>query len=194
MTRDTIKPGSLFSHLMIRNKESQDKTMFKKIRAILLAGIVASTLVVQAGAQQDFIFLTADGQTVSLSSLRGKVVVLLFGGAQDPQCREELRALESLGERYRGKDVAIYWVTINSPKEMSDADMRNPCGVSTAVAVLRDKDQAAFRRYSGKVQQLPTLVVLDSQGALYRQPRGGFNPNSDFINDLAGVIDSLLRK
>jgi hypothetical protein len=44
------------------------------------------------------------------------------------------------------------------------------------------------------VQQLPTLVVLDSQGALYRQPRGGFNPNSDFINDLAGVIDSLLRK
>jgi peroxiredoxin len=179
---------------MIRNRESQDKTMFKKIRAVLLAGVVASTLVVSAGAQQDFTFLTADGQAVSLSSLQGKVVVLLFGGAQDPQCREELRALESLAERYKSKNVAIYWVTINSPKEMSDADMKNPCGVSTSVAVLRDKDQAAFKRFSGKVQRLPTLVVLDSQGAPYRQGRGGFNPNSDFINDLAAVIDSLLRK
>ncbi len=168
--------------------------MFKKIRAILLAGVIASTLAVPAGAEQDFTLIAPDGQAVQLSSMRGKVVVLLFGGAQDPQCREELRALESLSERYRGKNVGIYWVTVNSAKEMSDADMKSPCGVSTSVVVLRDKDQAAFKRFSGKVQQLPTIVVLDSQGAPSGQPRGGFNPNSDFINDLAAVIDSLLRK
>lgn len=168
--------------------------MFKKIRAVLLAGLIASTLTVSAGARQDFTLMAPDGRAVPLSSMRGKVVVLLFGGAQDPQCREELRALESLAERYRGKDVSIHWVTVNSTKEMSDADMKAPCGVNTSVVVLRDKDQAAFKRFSGRVQQLPTIVVLDPQGAPYGQPRGGFNPNSDFINDLAAVIDSLLKK
>jgi hypothetical protein len=60
--------------------------------------------------------------------------------------------------------------------------------------VLRDQNQAAFKRFSGKRAQLPTIVVLNPQGEPHGQPRGGFNPNSDFINDLAAMIDSLLSK
>jgi hypothetical protein len=41
---------------------------------------------------------------------------------------------------------------------------------------------------------LPTIVVLDQKGEVYGQPRGGFNPNSDFVNDLAAAIDNLLNR
>jgi peroxiredoxin len=168
--------------------------MLNKLRAILIAAFVVATLSVTTGAQQDMNFVTPDGQTVTLSGLRGKVVILLFGGVQDPQCRDEFKALESLAERYQGKDVHIYWVSVNPVNEVSNAQLKNPCGPVSSVVVLRDQNQAAFKRYSGKRAQLPTIVVLNQQGEAQGQPRGGFNPNSDFINDLAAMIDSLLSK
>ena len=158
--------------------------------AVSMMALVAC-LSLTAGAQ-DLSFVTPDGQTISLSGQRGKVVVLLFGGVQDPQCRDEFRALQSLSERYQGKDVSIYWVSVDAPADASDARLKNPCGPSGSVIVLRDQNRAGFKRYSGKVAQLPTIVVLNQQGELEGQPRGGFNPNSDFVNDLANVIDGLL--
>src|SRR4051812_43253090 len=102
--------------------------MLNKLRAILIAAFVVATLSVTTGAQQDMSFVTPDGQTVTLSGLRGKVVILLFGGVQDPQCRDEFKALESLAERYQGKDVHIYWVSVNPVNEVSNAQLKNPCG------------------------------------------------------------------
>jgi peroxiredoxin len=168
--------------------------MLNRLKAVIIAAVVVATLSVTTGAQQDMSFVTPDGQTVTLSGLRGKVVVLLFGGIQDPQCREEFKALESLAERYQGKDVHIYWVSVNPANEVSNAQLKNPCGPASSVVVLRDQNQTAFKRYSGKKAQLPTIIVLNQQGEAQGQPRGGFNPNSDFINDLAAMIDSLLSK
>jgi len=168
--------------------------MLNKLKAFIIAAVIVAGLSATTGAQQDMSFVTPDGQAVTLSGLRGKVVVLLFGGVQDPQCRDEFKALESLAERYQGKDVRIYWVSVNPSSEVSNAQLKNPCGPVSSVVVLRDENQAGFKRYSGKRAQLPTIVVLNQQGEAQGQPRGGFNPNSDFINDLAGMIDSLLNK
>lgn len=168
--------------------------MLNKLKAVITAAIVLASLSITTRAQQDMSFVTPDGQTITLSGLRGKVIVLLFGGVQDPQCRDEFKALESLAERYQGKDVHIYWVSVNPANEVSNAQLKNPCGPVSSVVVLRDQNQTAFKRYSGKRAQLPTIVVLNQQGEAQGQPRGGFNPNSDFINDLAAMIDSLLSK
>jgi len=145
-------------------------------------------------AQQDIGFTAPGGQAISLGSMRGKVTVLLFSGAQDPQCRDGLKALDALAERFRSKPVQVYWVSINTPADLSDEQLRSPCGVQTSVQTVRDGNQSAFKRLSGKRAQLPTVVVLDTQGNPFGQARGGFNPNSDFVNDLAGVIDGLLQR
>jgi len=143
---------------------------------------------------QDLSFSAPGGQMVTLSGMRGKVTVLLFSGVQDPQCRDGLKALEALSDRFRGKPVLVYWVSVNSVTEATNDQLKSPCGVNTSVPVLRDGTQAAFKRFSGKRAQLPTVVVLDTQGNPYGQPRGGFNPNSDFVNDLASIIDGLLQR
>jgi peroxiredoxin len=165
-------------------------TRLNKLLALLA---MVSCSVVTASAQQDFSFATSDGQTAPISGMRGKVVVLLFSGAQDPQRREGLAALESLAKRYQGKDVKVCWVSVNSPGELTDAQLKSAGGTATSVTLLRDTNQAAFKRFSGKLAQLPTVVILDRQGTAVGQPRGGFNPNSDFINDLASTIDGLLK-
>lgn len=174
---------------------AREEVMLKKfstLKAFIVVSLMIACLSMMASAQQDVTFVTPDGQSVSLSSLRGKVVILLFGGVQDPQCRDEFKALESLAERYTGKDVSIYWVSVNSMNEASNDKLKNPCGPVSSVLVLRDQNQSGFKRFSGR--QLPTIVVLNSQGEIHGQPRGGFNPNSDFVNDLAAIIDSLLNK
>lgn len=164
-----------------------------RLNKLLAVGAILACSTAAVGAQQDFSFTTSSGQAVPISSMRGKVVVLLFSGVQDPQRREGLAALESLAKRYQGKDVKVCWVSVNSPGELTDEQLRSKGGTATSVTVLRDINQAAFKRLSGKLAQLPTIVILDRQGTPVGQPRGGFNPNSDFINDLASTIDGLLR-
>jgi peroxiredoxin len=154
---------------------------------ILLGAMVAPT------RAQDFTFTTPDGGSVALSGMRGRVVVLLFASTQDPQCRDEFKALEALAERYRGKPVSVYWVSLD-PAAVANEKLKSPCGPAGSITVLRDQSRASFKRFSGRAPQLPTIVVLDQQGQLQGQPRGGFNPDSDFINDIAAVIDGLLAK
>jgi len=166
--------------------------MIRKPGKLILALALIAGLAAGASAQQDLSFVSPDGQRISLSGLRGRVVVFVFGGVQDPQCRDEFKALQSLAERYRGKDVSIYWVSVNSPTEANDERLKAPCGPTGSISVLRDSGQAAFKRFGGK--QLPTIVVLNKEGQLAGPPRGGFNPNSDFVNVQAAVIDSLLKQ
>ena len=162
-------------------------------RLVLTATLVSAFLMASASAQ-DFTFLKPDGSAAPLSAMNGKVVVLVFSGIQDPQCREEIKALESLADRYQGKDVTVCWVSINSAAEATNQKLASPCGPANRVVVLRDPNQAAFKRFSGKAAQLPTLVVLDQRGQPFGQPRGGFNPNADFVNDLAAMVERLLKK
>jgi peroxiredoxin len=155
--------------------------------ALVATGSLAST-----ASSQDLAFSSTDGGTVTLSSQRGRVVVLMFGGIQDPQCRGEFKALESIAERYQRGEVSIYWVSINSPAEVSGADLKNRCGSGSSITVLRDPNQAAFKKFGCK--QLPTLVILNRKGEVHGQIRGGFNPNTDFVNDVASIIDNLLSQ
>ncbi len=165
---------------------------FRSLRAIIFSLVIATCLAIPAGAKQDLKFMMPNGQTVSLSGLQGKVVVLLFGGVQDPQCRDEFKALSSLADRYKGKDVQVYWVSIDTEADASNTKLNSPCGPAGSVVVLRDPNRAAFKSYGGKV--MPTIVVVNQQGQVYGQPRGGFNPNSDFVNDMSAIIDGLLNK
>jgi peroxiredoxin len=176
---------------MILSKSRRSKVA-RRFKALITAIALTAVLAAPAGAQQDFTFTTLDGQSVSLGAQRGKVVVLLFSGAQDPQCHDAAQALASLAERYQGKPVSIYLVSINSPGEASDAQLKQACGPVGSVVLARDRNQAAFKQYAGKRPQLPTVIVLNKQGQAQGQPRGGFNPNSDFVNDLAAIIDSQL--
>jgi peroxiredoxin len=154
----------------------------------IVAGIPAFT------NAQDFSFSTPDGSAVALSSFRGNVVVLLFSGIKDPQRREALKALQELAERQQGRNVKICWVSINNESEMSNDLLRNASTSAKSVSILRDANQAAFKKFCGKVGQLPSIIVLDRQGSPLGEPRGGFNPNSDFINDLSSMIDGGLRR
>lgn len=163
--------------------------MSTRLKAITISLTIMLSIGVTVSAQE-LTFSTPENQSVTLSSMRGNVVVMLFSGVQDPQRREGLKALADLAQRFQDKNVKVYWVSINSTSEATNDQLKT---ISNSVPVLRDGNQAAFKRFSGKTAQLPTIVLLDRQGNPVGQPRGGINPNSDFINNLASTIDGVLR-
>ncbi len=148
-----------------------------------------TALISAAQGQQNASFVTPAGETITLASLRGKVVVLVFGGTSDPQCRDEFKALQALADKYAASKVAVFWVSIDSAQTTSE-QLKAPCGPVGSVSVVRDTSRAGFKQFGGK--QLPTIVILDKQGNIAGQPRGGFNPNSAFVNSMIDVIDGLL--
>jgi len=164
------------------------------IRNSITVSIIAACFLVSTALGQDLAFSTPGGQQVTLSSMQGKVVIMFFSGTQDPQCREEFKALNNLAERYAGKPVAFYWVAINPVTAVSNDRLKAPCGPVGSVVVLRDPAQAAFKRFSKSQSQIPTVVVLDQNGAMHGEPFAGFNPDSDFVNTLAGIVVSLLAQ
>ncbi|MCS6805187.1 MAG: TlpA disulfide reductase family protein [Acidobacteriota bacterium] len=129
------------------------------------------------------------GQT-SLAELRGSVVALSFGATWCPPCRMELPALQALADKYQGKNVKVFWVSIDDRK-VSDqqlADFAQKLGLK--VPILRDVNQDVFSQFAQS--SIPMLVVLDRQGNVVGKPHLGFSDKATYLENISALIDSVL--
>jgi cytochrome c biogenesis protein CcmG/thiol:disulfide interchange protein DsbE len=65
---------------------------------------------VEAGMAPDFTITGFDGRSVTLSQLRGKVVIVNFWASWCPPCREEAAYLEQTWRKYQDQDVIFIGV------------------------------------------------------------------------------------
>ena len=71
-----------------------------------------------SGMAPDFSITGFDGQTVTLSQLRGQVVIVNFWASWCPPCREEAAYLEQTWRKYEGKGVVFIGVDwVDTEKE-----------------------------------------------------------------------------
>jgi hypothetical protein len=143
-------------------------------------------------AQQHLLY-GLDGGRVDPARPSGKILVLAFSSVDDPQAREELEVLGSLGERYSGRNVEVGWVSIDGRK-VTDAQLAEfvKAGGYTG-RVMRDPDGAVFRTLpSAGRRVLPTIVILDVNGAPAAHPMEGFDADADVAAILSETIDRLV--
>ena len=62
---------------------------------------------VDSGVAPDFTITSFDGKTITLSELRGQVVIINFWASWCPPCREEAAYLEATWRKYRDQDVVF---------------------------------------------------------------------------------------
>jgi hypothetical protein len=166
----------------------------KRTKQIVVAAMLAAALAPAALAQgPSGTFRTTGGGTLAVAGMRGRVVVLAFGGIVDPQSPEELPVLQQLANRYQGRGVDVYWISLD-PAATSDAALTQfAAGHGYRGAILRDSGDVLRSVSAGRKPQLPTLVVLDKAGAVAGKPIGGFDRDVDVVAQLAAVIDPLLK-
>lgn len=112
----------------------------------------------QEGMAPDFTLPTLDGRTVTLSELRGQVVVLDFWASWCGPCQESMPALQALHERYAGRGVTV--LAINEEENRSTVEAY-VAGRYT-FTVLLDEEGSVGTAYG--VWGIPHTVVVDRDG------------------------------
>jgi len=139
--------------------------IFRFVLAIGMILIVMSACskpeVVELGKPvPDFTLNTLNGDSVRLSSLRGKVVLINFWATWCGYCVHEMPDLQALHEMYEG-EVVVLAVNV---REAPDSVARFIKTNGYSFTVLLDADGKVARAYM--VSGLPTTFVVDRKGVL----------------------------
>jgi peroxiredoxin len=140
---------------------------------------------------------SVDGETFDLAANKGRVIVFLFSATWSPLVDQSLPAFQRLADRYAGRAVTFYWVSINSRKAgdktyASDADLQAFAErAGLRLTVLRDPDRAAFRAFG--LDAVPTIVMIDREGQLARKHVGFDSERPEGYSVVSRSLDQLLR-
>ena len=110
---------------------------------------------------RDFTLQLLSGTNATLSSYRGKVVILNFWATWCPPCRAEMPSMETLYQRY--KDQGLEMLAVNLGENTSTVQQfiqRN----GYTFPVLLDRERKSGSLYG--IEAIPTTFILDRQGKI----------------------------
>lgn len=118
----------------------------------------------------DFTLKDLHGSTVSLSSLKGKVVLLNFWASWCPPCKAEMPSMNKLYKEIRAKGFEIVAVsTDNSLSPIKEFLAKSRVDFK----VLFDEKKAVSREY--KVFSMPTTFLIDRNGFIVEKYYGEYD-------------------
>jgi peroxiredoxin len=131
----------------------------------------------------DFTLPDLDGESVSLSDLKGSPVVVNFWNTGCPPCREEMPYLEAVYNE--NKDSVLVLLTINIGQNASTvADYLEENNLT--LPVLLDSDGAVTQHYG--ISGIPTTFFIDKDGILKVKVIGGFPSKAAIESRLSEIM------
>lgn len=157
--------------------------------AVIVAALL-TTLASAAGPAPSvapaFTLPSRDGKTVTLESLKGKVVMLNFWASWCGPCRKELPLLDQMYKRYGKQGFALLGVNVDA--ESADAEKLLKVTPVT-FPVLFDKESKVSQLYN--VDSMPSSVFIDRNGNL-RALHRGYKEGDE--NEYLNQIRTLLKE
>jgi len=135
-----------------------------------------------------FTLTSVTGETLSLESLRGKVVVLGLFHICEP-CLMQGTNLQKVYEATRGKNVAVVGVNASGDSKKAVTEFLREFPVKVTYPYLLDPDKTTDKLYGGG-RFIPNVYIIDQHGVIRWQRVGNM--------DLAGAdvilaeVDQLL--
>lgn len=169
--------------------------MFKHLRKMALLGIAAASGCApaeNAGPPQinaparDYAATTLEGETVSLASLRGDVVLLNLWATWCGPCRMETPYLQSVYEEHKDQGFRIVGISMDTGDAADDVAMFVD-EYEVTYTILHDPTMQGMELY--QVLGLPATFLIDREGVL-RWMRYGPIPEDDpdFLRALSDVL------
>jgi peroxiredoxin len=159
--------------------------MARRIRIVMLVSMLVSGLVV-AGCSSgeepativqpdntapDFQLQSLDGQMVTLSSLRGRPVMLNFWASWCRPCQAEMSFIQEAFEDEDWREQGLVILAVNLGESRSKAkEFMEDNGLS--FVVLLDADQSLAEGYN--IRGIPTTFFIDKNGIIKDMKIGAF--------------------
>jgi len=151
------------------------------ILACLLIGCGSSTKPSQVTTNQNFTLESNQGNKITLSDLRGKVLILDFWATWCPPCKAAIPKLIELYNKYQGQGVEVIGIALDDRDKV--IKLVKEMGIN--YPVLFD-DQVTSKNY--EIQSIPTLFVIDQKGKQVHKEIGfseeGFKTIEEKVNEL----------
>ena len=109
----------------------------------------------------DFTLTDLEGNEVTLSQYRGKVVFINFWATWCPPCRAEMPEIEAIYQEYKDKDVVVIGVDIREVEE--EVRQYVQAGGYSWTFVL---DTSGVVTADYKIVAIPTSFFLDTEGVI----------------------------
>lgn len=162
---------------------------------ILLAAFLAIPLLIgalpsaEAGQAADFSLRNLDGQAVTLSQFRGKVVVMSFWATWCVPCQQEMPHLEEMWKELGPKGLVVLGISEDDAK--ADAMVKPRVkALGVTYMILRDPQTTVVAQFNPS-KNLPFTAVVDRAGAL-ASTHAGYAPGDE--NTLRAEVEALLAK
>lgn len=145
--------------------------------------IEATTLIHAGDVAPDFTVQMLDGSTVTLSELRGKVVLVNFWATWCPPCRQEMSHLQKdVIDRFAGKDLVVLPISRGEERKTVE-NFIEKMGYTFPIGL--DGDQSIYKKYASNY--IPRSVVVGKDGKVVYVGVG-------YDQEIAKAIDNAITE
>jgi cytochrome c biogenesis protein CcmG, thiol:disulfide interchange protein DsbE len=131
---------------------------------LLLAGCYSGSRPPRIGSVAPDFTLQDTDRKISLSQLRGKVVVLNFWATWCPPCVEEMPSLVQMQQRMKNKNVSVLAVSVDVDENAYRKFLKD---YKVDLLTVRDPDQKSNNLYG--TFKFPETYVIDRNGVMRRK-------------------------
>ena len=163
------------------------------LKSIILLLVLLTPMVASAGwinsPAPDFTLQDSNGQKVSLSQFKGRVVLINFWASWCAPCKKEFPNLNSFVGKYDSSDVVVLAININKKRSHADDFLNDAGALNKNMFVLFDPSAKVIPLY--KARAMPTSFIIDKEG-LIRHVHFGYNKKDP--KKWIAEVDALLGK
>jgi peroxiredoxin len=147
--------------------------------------IKAKTLINQGDKAPDFTVEMFNGEKITLSQLKGKVVLINFWATWCPPCRQELTHVQKeIIDHFKGQDFVFLPISRGEKKSVVEA-FREKTGYTFPMGL--DPTQEIFKKYASNY--IPRNFVVGKDGKVI-YVSVGFEP-AEFANMIKAIEAAL---